>query len=106
MSGRHHGILLVDKPAGKTSQSAVQVIKRASGVRRVGHAGTLDPGATGLLVVGIGAGTRLLTFLVGLPKTYRAEIRLGIATDTDDADGAVTETPGCPADIDIRDAVL
>lgn len=106
MSGRHHGILLVDKPAGKTSQSAVQVIKRASGVRRVGHAGTLDPGATGLLVVGLGAGTRLLTFLVGLPKTYRAGIRLGIATDTDDADGVVTETPGCPADIDIREAVL
>ncbi|MAT60778.1 MAG: tRNA pseudouridine(55) synthase TruB [Micrococcales bacterium] len=105
MIGQDHGVVLVDKPAGKSSQAAVQVIKRASGARRVGHAGTLDPAATGLLVIGVGAGTRLLTFLVGLPKTYRAIVRLGVGTDTDDAEGTVTFTPGCGAHVDVSGAV-
>lgn len=92
-----NGILLVDKPVGISSHAAVSRVRRATGVRRVGHAGTLDPGASGLLVLGIGAGTRLLTFLVGLDKSYLATIRLGIATDSDDAAGTVVSSAGCPA---------
>lgn len=84
------GILLVDKPGGMTSHDVVARARRAMGTRKVGHAGTLDPMATGLLVLGVGAATRLLTFVVGLDKTYEATIRLGESTDTDDADGAVT----------------
>jgi tRNA pseudouridine55 synthase len=81
------GILLVDKPVGPTSHDLVQRVRRLAGTRRVGHAGTLDPGASGLLLVGVGAATRLLTALVGLDKTYTATIRLGFATTTDDAAG-------------------
>src|SRR5690606_12044953 len=80
------GILLVDKPPGMTSHDVVSRVRRLAGTRRVGHAGTLDPMATGLLVLGIGGATRLLTFLVGLDKVYRATIRLGASTPTDDAD--------------------
>lgn len=80
------GILLVDKPGGLTSHDVVGRVRRLAGTRRVGHAGTLDPMATGLLVLGIGGSTRLLTFLVGLDKEYRATIRLGASTPTDDAD--------------------
>lgn len=81
------GILLVDKPVGPTSHDLVQRVRRLAGTRRVGHAGTLDPAASGLLLLGIDAATRLLTHLVGLDKTYRATIRLGTATTTDDAEG-------------------
>jgi tRNA pseudouridine55 synthase len=81
------GILLVDKPAGVTSHDVVARARRALGTRKVGHAGTLDPMATGLLVLGADGATRLLTYLVGLDKTYEATIRLGESTDTDDADG-------------------
>lgn len=84
------GILLVDKPGGMTSHDVVARTRRAFGTRKVGHAGTLDPMATGLLVVGIEAATRLLTFVVGADKTYRATIRLGQSTGTDDADGEIT----------------
>ncbi|TDN88567.1 tRNA pseudouridine(55) synthase TruB [Microbacterium sp. BK668] len=84
------GILLVDKPGGMTSHDVVARARRALGTRKVGHAGTLDPMATGLLVLGIEGATRLLTFIVGLDKTYEATIRLGVATDSDDADGTVT----------------
>lgn len=83
------GILLVDKPGGITSHDVVARARRALNTRRIGHAGTLDPMATGLLVLGVGAATRLLTFLVGLDKTYHATIRLGQSTDTDDADGQI-----------------
>lgn len=82
-----HGVLLVDKSPGWTSHDAVGRCRRLLGTRKVGHAGTLDPMATGLLVLGAGQGTRLLTHLVGLPKTYLATIRLGQATTTDDAEG-------------------
>lgn len=85
----------MDKPPGMTSHTVVAQIRRRLGVRRVGHAGTLDPAATGVMVVGAGAGTRLLTYLVGLPKTYRATMRLGVATTTEDADGEVVSAPGC-----------
>ncbi|GAA1842798.1 tRNA pseudouridine(55) synthase TruB [Microbacterium koreense] len=86
------GILLVDKPQGITSHDVVARARRALGTRKVGHAGTLDPMATGLLVLGVEGATRLLTFIVGLDKTYEATIRLGVTTDSDDADGDITTT--------------
>lgn len=86
------GILLVDKPTGPTSHGIVSATRKALGTRKVGHAGTLDPMATGLLVLGIGSATRLLTFLVGADKTYTATIRLGASTVTDDAEGDVLDT--------------
>lgn len=85
------GILLVDKPQGITSHDVVSRVRRAAGTKKVGHAGTLDPMATGLLVTGINSSTRLLTFLVGLDKTYEATIRLGVSTTSDDADGEAVE---------------
>lgn len=83
------GILLVDKPAGLTSHDVVARVRRAFGTRRVGHAGTLDPMATGLLVIGIDGATRLLSYIVGVDKTYEATLRLGATTTTDDAEGEV-----------------
>lgn len=85
------GILLVDKAGGMTSHDVVARARRALGTRKIGHAGTLDPMATGLLVLGVGPATRLLTYIVGLDKTYEATIRLGVSTDSDDADGTVTQ---------------
>lgn len=84
------GILLVDKPGGVTSHDVVARARRALNTRKIGHAGTLDPMATGLLVLGVGHSTRLLTYVVGLDKTYEAVIRLGVSTDSDDADGLET----------------
>jgi tRNA pseudouridine55 synthase len=81
------GLVLLDKPTGHTSHDCVARVRRAVGVRKAGHAGTLDPTATGLLVVGVGRATRFLTYLVGLDKRYTATIRLGEATTTDDAAG-------------------
>lgn len=83
------GILLVDKPQGVTSHDVVARARRLLGTRKVGHAGTLDPMATGLLLLGVDSATRLLTYLVGLDKEYTATILLGAATDTDDAEGEV-----------------
>jgi tRNA pseudouridine55 synthase len=83
------GLLVVDKTAGPTSHGVVARVRRLAGTRRVGHAGTLDPSATGVLVLGVGRGTRLLHFLTGADKAYDATIRLGVATTTDDADGEV-----------------
>lgn len=83
------GVVLVDKPAGWTSHDVVARLRRMYGTRRVGHAGTLDPAATGLLLVGVGRATRLLTHLVGLDKSYAATFRLGASTVTDDAEGEV-----------------
>lgn len=86
------GLLVVDKPSGWTSHDVVGRARRLCGTRKVGHAGTLDPMATGVLVLGIGRATRLLTFLVGCDKDYTATIRLGQATITDDAEGEVTSS--------------
>jgi tRNA pseudouridine55 synthase len=86
------GLVLIDKPKGWTSHDVVAKMRGIAGTRRVGHAGTLDPMATGLLLLGINAGTKLLTFLVGATKTYEATIRLGASTITDDAEGEVTST--------------
>jgi len=86
------GLLLVDKPQGITSHDVVSRVRKAAGTRKVGHAGTLDPLATGLLVLGLNSSTRLLTFLVGLDKGYDATIRLGVSTTSDDSDGEVVST--------------
>lgn len=83
------GILNVLKPAGKTSFAVVSLVRRWSGERRVGHAGTLDPDATGVLVVCLGQATRIVEYLAGAAKSYRAEIELGVTTDTYDAAGTV-----------------
>jgi tRNA pseudouridine55 synthase len=83
------GLALIDKPEGHTSHDVVARVRRMAGTRKVGHAGTLDPMATGLLLLGIEGATKLLTFLVGEDKTYEATIRLGAATVTDDREGEV-----------------
>jgi tRNA pseudouridine55 synthase len=90
------GLALVDKPRGLTSHQVVARIRRLVSTRRVGHAGTLDPMATGVLVVGINRATRLLGHLQLTDKAYAATIRLGISTVTDDAEGDVTQAPGTP----------
>ena len=91
------GIVLIDKPAGLTSHDVVARTRRLAATRKVGHAGTLDPMATGLLVLGVGRATRLLTYLVGADKTYEATVRLGQDTLTEDAEGEVTASLGCSA---------
>jgi tRNA pseudouridine55 synthase len=85
------GLLLVDKPAGMTSHDVVSKVRKLAGTRKVGHAGTLDPMATGLLVLGIESATKLLTFIVGADKTYEATIRLGASTITDDREGEIVK---------------
>jgi len=85
------GILNVNKPQGKTSFSIVAMVKRLSGERRVGHAGTLDPQATGVLPICLGQGTRVTEFLMESTKAYQAQIELGVATDTYDAWGKITQ---------------
>ena len=84
------GICIVDKPSGWTSHDVVGRARRLLGTKKVGHAGTLDPMATGVLVLGVGRATRLLTFITGVDKTYEAQITLGVETDSLDADGEVT----------------
>ncbi len=91
------GLVFIDKPSGWTSHDIVAKLRGIAGTRRVGHAGTLDPMATGLLILGIDAGTKLLTFLVGADKTYEARIRLGASTITDDAEGEITSTADASA---------
>src|SRR5450830_1169427 len=83
------GLVVVDKPAGWTSHDVVARMRRLARTKKVGHAGTLDPMATGVLVLGIGRATRLLTYVVGADKEYTATIRLGVATTTDDAEGEI-----------------
>ncbi len=89
--------MYVDKPVGITSHDVVAVVRRAARSKRVGHAGTLDPFATGLLVLGIGQCTRLLPYIVAEPKVYDARIRFDCETDTDDATGAPTVHASAPA---------
>jgi len=96
------GLLLVDKPGGITSHDVVATVRRSLGIRKVGHAGTLDPMATGLLLLGLGRATRLLRFLGELPKTYTGTFLLGVATTTLDADGDVTTTSA----VDVTDEAL
>ena len=96
------GLVLVDKPKGITSHDAVDAVRRALGTRKVGHAGTLDPMATGLLVMGVGRATRFLRFLADLDKEYEGIARLGVETDTLDAEGEVVRT----AEVDVDEAAV
>jgi tRNA pseudouridine55 synthase len=89
MTSIPEGLLNVDKPSGITSHDVVQRVRRAAGLRRVGHAGTLDPLATGVLLLLLGRAARLVEYLVGQPKTYVTEVRLGQSTTTYDAEGAI-----------------
>lgn len=91
------GLLVVDKPAGFTSHDVVARLRRLTGTRRVGHAGTLDPMATGVLILGVNKATKLLTWITGESKTYETVIRLGRSTVTDDAEGEATATAGASA---------
>jgi tRNA pseudouridine55 synthase len=86
------GLIVVDKPGGMTSHDVVSRIRRLAKTRRVGHGGTLDPMATGVLIIGVNRATRLLTYVIGAAKSYTATIRLGQATVTDDAEGDVVST--------------
>lgn len=86
------GSLVIDKPAGMTSHDVVDVARKALGTRKVGHAGTLDPDATGVLVLGVGRGTKLLQFVTGTDKSYEGEVVFGTETSTLDAAGEVTAT--------------
>lgn len=98
------GLIVVDKSGGMTSHDVVSRVRRLAHTRRVGHGGTLDPMATGVLVIGVGKATRLLTYVIGSDKRYLATIRLGQATITDDAEGDVTSTASTAAitDVEIR----
>jgi tRNA pseudouridine55 synthase len=95
------GLVLIDKPTDWTSHDVVAKVRKAVGIKKVGHAGTLDPLATGLLVLGIESGTKLLTFLVGADKTYLATIRLGVSTVSDDSQSEIltTATPAALAQL-------
>lgn len=88
------GLLVIDKPTGCSSHDVVNAVRRLAATKKVGHAGTLDPNASGVILVGIGRATKLLTYLVGAKKTYQATIRLGISTSTEDADGEIVERRG------------
>lgn len=98
-----HGLVLLDKPAGWTSHDIVAKLRKHFGERQIGHAGTLDPDATGLLVIGVGNGTRLMRFLGDMDKTYECEIVFGTTTDTLDDSGVVTGSFPM-SDIDVDDA--
>lgn len=95
------GILLIDKPYGITSHDVVNEIRRRFGTKRVGHAGTLDPAATGLLVVAVGPATRFLQYLPLEPKQYRGEITFGRTTTTQDVEGEVTSEQPVPEDLHV-----
>lgn len=100
------GLLVIDKPAGPSSHDVVGRVRRLAGTRRVGHAGTLDPLASGVLLVCVGRATRLVEYLVGLDKVYETKVRLGRATTTYDAEGQVTaERPVMVTEADILAAL-
>jgi tRNA pseudouridine55 synthase len=97
MSAKSEGFLLVDKPAGMTSHDVVMIVRRVYGERSIGHLGTLDPFATGLLVLLVGRFTRLANFIMTEPKKYDATIAFGAETDTDDSTGTVVRTADLPS---------
>jgi tRNA pseudouridine55 synthase len=90
------GAILIDKPAGPTSHDVVDAIRRGFGIKKVGHCGTLDPNATGLLIVVLGRGTKLSERLMGDDKVYEGAVKFGVATDSYDADGEILETKTVP----------
>jgi tRNA pseudouridine55 synthase len=99
------GFLLVDKPVGVTSQDAVTTVRRALGAERAGHTGTLDPFATGLLIVLLGRATRLARYAPAAPKIYDADIRFGTETETDDRTGVHTSSAEPPDESRVREAM-
>lgn len=101
-----HGWLNLLKPPGMTSHQAVAVVRRVLGLRRVGHTGTLDPAAAGVLAIAVGQATRLADFVGELPKAYRAEVTFGVATDTLDAEGRITQTCEAPVSRETVEAAL
>tara|TARA_B100001248_G_scaffold262737_1_gene262027 strand:+ start:29452 stop:30180 length:729 start_codon:yes stop_codon:yes gene_type:complete len=101
------GVLLIDKPSGCTSHDVVDHVRRKLGMKRIGHAGTLDPLATGLLVILVGKATKLSQYLMSLDKVYEGTLKLGETTDSQDADGELQETTPVPAlDADALTCVL
>src|SRR5438876_1045205 len=98
------GLLIIDKPSGPTSHDVVARVRRALGERRIGHTGTLDPAATGVLALVLGRATRLARFLSANDKSYDAVVRLGVATDTYDAQGTPAAPP-YPGPLPLRDAI-
>ncbi|HTN87108.1 MAG TPA: tRNA pseudouridine(55) synthase TruB, partial [Sorangium sp.] len=103
---RPEGVLVIDKPRGPTSHDVVARLRRALGVKRIGHAGTLDPMASGVLVVLVGEATKLAPYLTAQDKRYTARVALGVGTDTLDADGDVTAAAPLPAWLDAELAAL
>lgn len=104
-SGPVQGLLLVDKPAGMTSHDVVQRVRRVYGERSIGHLGTLDPFATGLLILLLGRATRLATFIDDEPKIYEASIKFGEETDTDDGTGTVIRKADPPSAHSVNEAI-
>ena len=104
--GVTEGILSLDKPLNLTSHDVVQKVRRLTGIRRVGHAGTLDPLATGVLVLALERATRLLEYVMALPKTYEARVRLGEISNTYDGEGQIVEERPVTADADAIEAAL
>ena len=98
-NNQYEGVLLVDKPTGMTSHDVVDRLRRKFQMRRIGHAGTLDPNATGLLIMLVGKATKISQFLISLDKAYEGVIRLGQATNTQDADGEILEEKDVPEDL-------
>ena len=100
-------LLLVDKPKGISSFDVIRILRKELGIKKMGHAGTLDPFATGLLIIGIGSGTKKLSQLIGLSKVYEAELLLGMKTDTGDITGNIIEEKSIPtlSEEDITQAV-
>lgn len=105
MSAPAEGLLLVDKPAGMTSHDVVLLVRRVYGERSIGHLGTLDPFATGLLILLLGRSTRLATFIETEPKVYEATIRFGSETDTDDSTGTVIREAALPSPVEVSAAI-
>src|SRR5689334_11715373 len=104
-SGPVQGLLLIDKPAGMTSHDVVLLVRRAYGERSIGHLGTLDPFATGLLILLLGRSTRLATFIETEPKVYEATIRFGAETDTDDCTGSIIREAPLPSQEKINSVI-
>lgn len=100
------GFLLIDKPVGPTSHDVIDSLREKTGIRKIGHAGTLDPLASGLLIIAVGAATKQLSSLVGLNKSYEGEITLGRLSTTDDAEGELTSvSDGHPSEAELREAL-
>lgn len=103
----YRGLLIADKPKGPTSHDVVEELRKKLKIRKIGHAGTLDPFATGVLIIGVGNATRLLEYMKDLRKTYRVKMKLGIITDTFDITGNVVEKRSCAvSELEIIDTVL